>query len=99
MKTLLVGALAFAMSACAHSAMRGTVAMKLDSDKAHVCLGKGEVKAGDKVVISKNECAPKRSCRIVPVGEGEVVELLNDHYSVVKAPGVAFEEGYMVVKK
>ena len=79
--------------------MRGSVAMKISPNEAHVCLGKGEVKAGDKVTISKNECVPKQSCRLVKVGEGEVVEVLNDHYSVVKAEGVPLEEGYVVEKK
>lgn len=82
-------------SACAHSAMRGSVAMKTAPGEAHVCLGKGEVAVGDKVVIFKNHCQGK-TCVKTKVGEGQVIEILNDHYSVVKADGVAIEEGYIV---
>ena len=95
---ILLATLMALTSACAHSTMRGSVAMKTKPDEAHVCLGKGDVKTGDKVTIFKNECQG-RSCTKTKVGEGEVTEILNEHYSVVKAPGVSFEEGYIVERQ
>ena len=92
---------------CAHSTMRGTVAMKVSETEAHVCLGDGEVKAGDKVALFRNDCSgsvPKgeleRSvCRKVRIGEGVVERTLNEHYSVVKIPGdVKYQEGTIVEK-
>jgi hypothetical protein len=37
--------------ACAHSMMRGSVVMKVDTDEAHACLGENEVKTGDKLSL------------------------------------------------
>jgi hypothetical protein len=52
----------FALSGCAHSTMRGTVAMKISDREAHVCLGDKEVQVGDPVTLFKNVCvAPKSS--------------------------------------
>jgi hypothetical protein len=68
----------------AHGLMRGSVAMKFNDHEAHVCLGDTEVKAGDKVKI----------------GEGTILQTLNEHYSVMKVdPQVAFEEGTIVEKQ
>lgn len=95
-----------ALTGCAHSAMRGSVAMKASEDEAHVCLGDDEVKLGDKVSFFKNVCtSPKgkaangdgASCTKVKLGDGEITRLLNHHYSVAKVnPGVIFEEGNIV---
>ena len=104
-----LGAMLAILSGCAHGLMRGSVAMKTSENEAHVCLGKGEVKAGDRVQVFRNVC-PARSggkyggggglCRKEEVGSGTVEEVLNDHYSVVKFdPGVPFEEGTFVEKK
>ena len=91
------------LSGCAHSTMRGSVAMKASADEAHVCLGEGEVKQGDRVSFYRNVCpsgkarAEGGSCRKEKLGEGEIVRTLNAHYSVAKvAPGVQFEEGTIV---
>ena len=110
-KNLLI-TLAFAIgfSGCAHSLMRGTVAMKISDDEAHVCLGQGEVKTGDRVNIFKNVCTSKGggnlinetagTCEIKQLGMGTVKDILNDHYSVVKFdPGVLFEEGTLVERR
>ena len=96
------------LSACAHQAMRGTVAMKVSNEEAHVCLGDKEVQSGDKVTLFKNQCtSPKAAgqggtgshCEKVKIGEGEVTRTLNAHYSVVQVkPGVLFEEGTLVEK-
>jgi hypothetical protein len=100
--------LIMAITGCAHEAMRGSVAMKVSDDEAHVCLGDKEVKVGDKVELFKNICtSPKAAragdaagCRREKLGEGAVTRTLNDHYSIVKVnPGVAFEEGNIVEKE
>ena len=90
---------------CAHTAMRGSVAMKGDNQEAHVCLGDNEVKVGDRVSLYKNQCNGRGGkagdivCQKIPLGGGEVTRLLNRHYSVVKVdPGVLFEEGTVVEK-
>ena len=85
--------------------------MKGSDQEAHVCLGDGEVKAGDKVALFKNVCTggsggPARvgetsggGCTKVKLGEGVVERTLNEHYSVVKVDsGVPFEEGTIVEK-
>lgn len=98
------------LSGCAHQAMRGSIAMKTGENEAHVCLGKGEVKAGDRVAVYRNVCVakgggtrtsgPAGSCEKKEVGMGSVLEVLNDHYSVVKFDaGVQPEEGLVVEKK
>jgi hypothetical protein len=87
--------------------MRGSVAMKASDDEAHVCLGNDEVKLGDKVNFFKNVCTARgkaadsaAACEKKFLGQGEITELLNQHYSVVKvAKGVSFEEGNIVEKQ
>ena len=90
---------------CAHTTMRGSVAMKTSDDEAHVCLGDREVKAGDRVALYRNVCSSGREkadsspCEKKRLGEGTVERTLNQHYSVVKVdPGVSFEEGTLVEK-
>lgn len=92
---------------CAHSTMRGSVAMKGDDQEAHVCMGDKEVKAGDRVALFRNECNRRGGkvgaldpCHKVKIGEGTVERPLNEHYSIVKVDtGVQFEEGTVVEKK
>lgn len=108
MKRLIYILIILTFFACAsrHEAMRGTVAMKINDREAHVCLGKGEVKKGDRVTVFLNECdkgarPDKRGtpCVLKKAGEGRVIEILNDHYSVVKFNrDVQFEEGTLVEK-
>lgn len=110
MKTLSAVLLSASLFGCAHSTMRGSVAMKGDDQEAHVCLGNGEVKAGDKVALFKNVCTGGKGggkggdritggCIKTKLGEGTVERTLNEHYSVVKVdPGVQFEEGSIVEK-
>ncbi len=95
------------LAGCAsHGTMRGSVVMKADDGEAHVCLGEGEVKAGDRVALFKNVCKSSGSkaqgqvCEKVKVGNGVVERTLNEHYSVVRVdPGVVFEEGTTVEKQ
>ena len=91
---------------CAHSAMRGSVAMKATDEEVHVCMGDTEVKAGDHVAFFFNERkgaggkeVRDRVCTKVKLGEGEVIRPLNQHYSLVRPnPGVKVEEGNVVEK-
>lgn len=97
------------LSACAsHSTMRGGVAMKVSDREAHVCLGEGEVKPGDKVVAFYNDCSSRNvgakgaatPCEKKQLGYGKIVRNLNEHYSVVEFdPGVEFTEGTFVERK
>lgn len=94
---------------CAHQGMRGTIAMKVSDDEAHVCVNKDEVKVGERVAVYANNC--KRAgrptldsgdllCEKVRKGEGTVTGILNEHYSVVKFdPGVEFSEGSFIEKR
>lgn len=95
---------------CAHNTMRGGVAMKVSDTEAHVCLGEGEVKEGDKVIAFYNDCQGKGNggkdgaygipCVKTRLGTGIVTKILNDHYSVVKfEDGVKFTEGTFVEKR
>ncbi len=78
--------------------------MKTTDSEAHVCLGKGEVKEGDRVRLYTSQCTPRMkgegrdaSCEKVFLGNGSVLRLINEHYSVVKFDdGVKFEEGSFV---
>lgn len=101
-----------ALGGCAHSLMRGTVAMKVSDTDAHVCLGNNEVKVGDRVTLFRNDCPSKGGggrnggggggglCKKIKVGEGQVTQLLNEHYSAVRfEPGVQFEEGTIVERQ
>ena len=108
MKLRLVGMTVsmVALAGCAHGTMRGSVAMKESVNEAHVCLGEGEVKVGDRVALYKNVCTgggksrgEGAGCTKKLLGNGIVEETLNNHYSVVKVdPGVQFEEGTLVEK-
>jgi hypothetical protein len=115
MKVFFTSLVLVVISSCAsHSAMRGSVVMKLGPDSAHVCLGNNEVKKGDRVDAFKNNCSQhivghpihslskdeSTSCVREKLGSGTVIKTLNDHYSEVKFDsGVLFEEGTTVEKK
>lgn len=94
------------LSACAHTSMRGSVAMKINEREAHVCMNHHEVKVGDKVTLYRNECPVKGKssgdglCRKQKLGAGEVTKILNEHYSAVRfEEGVKFDEGSFVEKE
>lgn len=46
------------VSSCAHT-MRGTVAMKVNDEQAHIGLGSKEVHEGDRVAVFHNVCGPR----------------------------------------
>lgn len=92
----------FSSVACTHSAMRGTVVMTAGPDRVHVCLGANEVKVGDTVVGYRDVCGDKGTqpvrCTRKVVAHGVVVEVLDDHYSVVRTTDGDFEEHDVVEK-
>ena len=100
--------LALTLPACAggHASMRGSVVMKMNATDAHVCLGEGEVQVGDKVDLIHHVCEPlsgksaaSERCKPQLVSTGQVVEVLNSHYSLVRFPsGVTLNEGDTVEK-
>ncbi|PWU18872.1 MAG: hypothetical protein C5B49_06570 [Bdellovibrio sp.] len=105
----LLTAASVGLFGCAHTAMRGSVAMKTSDNEAHVCMGEGEVKPGDRVRLFKNVCHSKgpsgaysgagAGCEKKEIGEGTVKEILNQHYSLVKFDqGIQVEEGTFVEK-
>jgi hypothetical protein len=110
-QTTLAMVALMAVVGCTPATHRGSVAMKVSEQEAHVCMGVGEVKAGDRVALYRDNCdrsgLPSKGvsgfsevkCNRVRLGEGQVVRTLNEHYSVVEIdPGVEFEEGVTVEK-
>ncbi|MBI1860909.1 MAG: hypothetical protein HYR96_08330 [Deltaproteobacteria bacterium] len=105
--TLVLSAATFLMG-CAHSMMRGTVVMKDTEDELHVCMGEKEVKAGDRVAFFTNKCTPRGGrealgdrCTKIRIGEGAVIQSLNEHYSMVRPDagvGAKVTEGTVVEK-
>jgi len=95
-------------TSCArHSVMRGSVAMKVSEDEAHVCFNKDEVKEGDRVTAFYNDCTRRTlgdsrgatPCVKSKLGQGTIEEILNEHYSRVKFDsGVKVSEGMFVEK-
>ncbi len=90
--------------ATGHAGMRGSVVMKIDPTKAHVCLGRGEVALNDRVRLYKNACKQssdgrRMACTKEVIADGTVTELLDEHYSVVTFPaGTIFDEGNTIEK-
>ena len=81
---------------------RGSVAMKVSDNIAHVGMGGSEVKVGDHLVLYRNECTgggsgkdrADRACKKVETGHGEVSQILSNDYSAVTFPtGTKFSEG------
>ncbi len=112
-KIMYVLAVAVFVTGCAsHGTMRGGVAMKVSEREAHVCLGDGEVKEGDKVTAFFNDCQARDAggsknggaygtpCVKTKLGTGTITKILNSHYSVVEFDeGVKVTEGTFVEKQ
>jgi hypothetical protein len=102
-RILIATAVAWLGGCAAHTSMRGSVVMKVSDTDAHVCLGDREVNVGEPVRLYRNVCTDKAQakeaglpahCRKEAIAKGEVTQLLNEHYSVVRFPaGTAFSEG------
>ncbi len=110
---LLIFSLAI-FTSCSHGTRRGTVAMKISDDEAHVYMRDGEVEPGDWVVLFEKRCTapkgtprtgetltpPEEVCDKVQVGEGRIEQVLNNRYSVMKADaGSKFREGTIVERR
>ena len=108
---LSVGVLLSQLLACGHAQMRGSVVMKISDTEAHVCMGRGEVAAGDPVALIRHRCRQDINnfsgymttttgpCQRIVVASGQVVRVLNEHYSVVRfPPGTPFQEGQTIEK-
>lgn len=95
--------LLFLASCSTHQIMRGSIAMKVGARDAHVCFGKDEVSAGERVLLFANRCSSDGKaawCEKIFVGEGTITKLLDRHYSVVRVDsGVQFSEGMVVERK
>jgi len=96
------GALAMSVAAswsCAtvQPTNRGGVVMKVDGTEAHIRMSDNAVAVGDRVQFLRQRCTgggKLTRCHDEATGEGEVVKLLNAHYSVVRVRGgVLFDEG------
>lgn len=105
--------LSLVVSACASTGLtrppnRAAVVMKISNTEGYICMGVGEVWTGDRVALYRNKCVvptsrnklpPQPACQRVKLGEGRVVDTLNEHYSVVRVdPGIEFDEGATVEK-
>lgn len=111
MKSIIYILIPLLLTSCAHTFMRGTVAKKINSKKAIICLGSDEVKIGDTIKFQESVCSwtPTHSitmhekvtsglyseqtgygssnCELIHLGRGTVVEIINDHFSIVKTKG------------
>lgn len=93
---------------CATGVHRGSVAMKISGNEAHICLGKGEVAVGDSIEVFRNVCpaatastkpsaAAWVTCEKKFIGHGTVKSVLNEHYSIAALdPGAEYREGDIV---
>lgn len=110
-KKAFTAAIIIALTGCASGGVkRGQVVMKTSGDEAHVGFGSTDVNVGDHVELYHNECTREtvgkngggggtRSCTKVGTGHGEVTQIINGDYSLVKfAPGTKFTEGDTVEK-
>ncbi|MBS1985395.1 MAG: hypothetical protein JST16_14615 [Bdellovibrionales bacterium] len=99
------------LGACATTpnVRRATVAMKVSDTDAHVSMGAGEVSVGDHVQLYRNVCSQKHSgsrgngvievCKKQNIGHGEIIQLINESYSVIRVPAeIEFKEGDLVEK-
>jgi hypothetical protein len=96
------------LAGCTHTFMKGNVVMKVNDQEGYVWLNENEAKVGDKVALFKSDCSTSGTsritsadaiCRRVRIGDGEITQLINDHYSVIKTnPNVSVQEGMIVEK-
>ncbi len=80
------GACVWVALGCSGATRRGVVVMKVSETEAHVGLGAGEVKSGDRLTLLRYLCTGPKStnCEMRPVGRGVVVQVINDDYSVAR---------------
>ena len=70
-------------------------------------MGEGEVKPGDRVSLYRSDCTEKNaakgnvrsSCKKVKIGNGEITQNIDEHFSTMKVDGkVPFSAGTIVEK-
>lgn len=93
---LITGVLVFAAIGCAHAPhQKGSVVMVEKKGLAHICLGSEEVKVGDAVSLFNHECTEipggrasrsSKSCTKTLAGRGEIIDVIDQHYSTVRYP-------------
>jgi len=104
MRSFNIVGLAILAAGCAAalSISRGQVLMKIDGTEAHVRLPENTASVGDRVQFLRRRCigtGKLMRCPDEPIGEGQIVQLLNSRYSVVRVRcGVLFDEGDAVEK-
>lgn len=82
-----VGACVWGAVGCSGTAHQGLVVMRVSETEAHVGLGSGEVKPGDRLTLLRYLCTgPKKdsNCEMRPVGRGVVLKVINDDYSIAR---------------
>lgn len=102
MKTICLALLLVSLAACGHFEMSGTVVHKQNDLNATLCMNPGQVLVGQKVTVYRHDCfipPTAATCRKVEVSEGEVVQLLNDHYSTARFSNADFKVGDTVEAK
>lgn len=122
MKNIVGFAILFFCTGCAHTFMRGSVAEKINLNKAVVCLGDNDVKVGDTVKFQRSICSWTKfpsnpgiheitevgstvehtgegqyRCELINLGSGKVIDLVNDHFSIVETNGsFVFDESTQI---
>ena len=106
-------ALAFTtVTACAtgHSAMSGSVIMKVSETEAHVCLFDHDASIGTHVQLYRHSCTSQYgkpgtpassrtpyACEKQAVAVGTISQKMGGHYAMVTFPqGTQYHEGYTV---
>jgi hypothetical protein len=100
------------VGACAtgHSAMNGSVIMKVSETEAHVCLLDSDAPIGTRVQLYRHDCKSQYAkpgtpssartpyvCEKQAVGVGTISQKIGGHYVVVTFPaGTQYEEGYTI---
>ena len=102
------------VGACAtgHSAMNGSVIMKVSETEAHVCLLDSDAPVGTRVQLYRHDCRSQYAkpgtpssarapyaCEKQAVAVGTISQKLGGHYVVVTFPqGTQYAEGYTIEK-
>lgn len=92
MKKIILSLVAMCMISlfgCAHSPPRCTVATSHSPTEFDICMGSKEFKQGDRLIFYKSHCSPPsrgtpKKCKKVKIGEGLVLNILDEHLSTVK---------------
>ena len=90
---------------CVHAPPRCSVAIAHSATEYDVCIGSKDVSSGDRVAFYKEKCGPssrgtERKCKNVKIGEGSILNTLDEHLSRVKLDNeFELSEGVTIQKK